>query len=149
MIRACLLVSGLLFCMNMALARELTAAEKQCLAQIRAEVAFITSRVELIHREYEDKLDDAGLTRYESGEYSTPGLLDNSIRKYRLALVDDLRVYPQRYQQQLQAGQRGCLAEQLKIQGIGMIREFELNWSRALDKARQNAEYFRRLEQMN
>lgn len=135
--------------MNMALARELTAAEKQCLAQIRAEVAFITSRVELIHREYEDKLDDAGLTRYESGEYSTPGLLDNSIRKYRLALVDDLRVYPQRYQQQPQAGQRGCLAEQLKIQGIGMIREFELNWSRALDKARQNAEYFRRLEQMN
>ena len=133
----------------MAASRDLSVSEQQCLAQIRAEVSFITSRVNLIHREYESKLEVTGLAEYQSGEYSTIGLLDNSIRKYRLSLMGDLKAYPQRYQWQLAAGNRQCPVDQLKIEAVSMIRDFEMNWARALDKAQQNASYFRRLEQMN
>lgn len=136
-------------CVRPGLAQELSTREQQCLAEIEAEVAFITSRVELIHDEYEKKLETAGLQQFQSGDYSTIVMLDNSIRKYHLSLVRDVRRYPQLYRQQLQTGNRNCPAEQLKLQGIGMIHSFERDWTQALEKARQNAEYFQRLEQMN
>ena len=143
------LALGFFVCVQTCAARELSAREQQCLAAIEAEVAFITSRVELIHGEYEEKVQLTGLENYQSGDYSTITWLDNSIRKYRLSLVIDVRSYPQRYKKQVQTGSQHCPAEQLKVQGIGMIHDFEKSWSQALEKAQQNADYFRRLEEMN
>jgi len=128
------------------------ASRTQCLDQIRAESEFIVSRINFVHRSYEKQLSDSGLGQFQSGDYSTSTMLDNSIRKYHHKLVQKILDYPIQYSSRLRgvqrAGKGSCLARQLHEQAVGTIHEFELSWEHALKSARANADYFRHLDGM-
>ena len=69
------------------LASGMSAQQVACLSQIKDETDFIISRINLIHRGYEKQLKHTALGKFKSGDYSTIGLLDNTIRKYHRKLV--------------------------------------------------------------
>lgn len=133
-----------------ALARGLTAQQSRCLSQIRNETDFIISRIDLIHRDYEQKIKRTDLGKFKSGDYSTVGLLDNSIRKYHRTLVKRLKKYPFQYRKRIRKShhksEKPCLAEQLRDQSVGTIREFELSWEKTMRKAKDNASYFKQVD---
>ncbi len=131
-------------------ARGLTAQEATCLSQIKDETDFIVSRINLIHRDYEKQVKHTGLGKFKSGDYSTIGLLDNTIRKYHRKLVKRLKGYPFRYQTGIKASRqkpsKACLAKQLRNESVGTIHEFELSWQKALQEAEKNASYFQQID---
>lgn len=134
------------------LAQDMSAREAKCYHRIKNEADFILSRINLIHREYENQVKHSGLARFKSGSYSTSQLLDNTIRKYHRRLVHQIRNYPIRYATRLRQGQHlqhpTCLASSLQDESVGTIHEFELSWQKALRQARNNARYFKQLNGM-
>lgn len=130
-------------------AQELSPREAECLSQIKAEADFIVSRINLVHREYEDQVKHSGLGKFKSGGYSTVRLLDHTIRKYHRRLVHKIENYPFRYERGLKSGHRYCLAQELSDESVGTIHEFELRWQKTLREARKNARYFKQLDEMN
>lgn len=148
------LVSALLLMMApQVFARGMSAQEVECLSQIREETDFIISRINLIHSGYEKQLKRSPLVQFKSGDYSTIGLLDNTIRKYHSKLVHQFKNYPLRYQARIKAshysGSRRCVAQQLRDESVGTIHEFELSWQKALRQAEQNASYFKQVDGIN
>ena len=116
----------------------------------RHETDFIISRINLIHRGYEKQLKHTALGKFKSGDYSTIGLLDNTIRKYHRKLVKDLKAYPFRYRRRIKAahgaGSKHCLADSLRNESVGTIHKFELGWQKALQEAKKNASYFQQVD---
>ena len=139
----------LLLFVHHAFARGLSAQEAVCLSQIKDETDFIISRINMIHKGYEEKVKQSDFAKYKSGDYSTIGLLDNTIRKYHRKLVRKYKKYPFRYQSKIQAsnhtGSSHCFAEQVRVESVGSIHEFELSWERALEQAEKNASYFKQV----
>jgi len=131
-------------------ARGLTAQEATCLSQIKDETDFIISRINLIHHDYEHQLKQTSLGKFKSGDYSTIGLLDNTIRKYHRKLVKRLKGYPFRYQARIKGSSpkasKACLAERLRNESVGTIHEFELSWQKVLQEAEKNASYFQQID---
>lgn len=135
------------------LARGLTAREVECLREIRDEADFIVSRIDLINHDYEKQIRHSALGKYKSGDYSTIGLLDNTIRKYHRKLVRQYKNYPFRYKTRVKAsprtGSRHCLVQELRNESVGAIHQFELGWQKTLEKARKNASYFQQIDDMH
>lgn len=138
---------------TMVQAQEMTARESACYGRIKQEADFIVSRINLIHRDYENRLKHSGLGRFQSGSYSTRKLLDNTIRQYHRRLVHRIQNYPIRYTDRLRHRQHRkpprCLAGKLQNEAIGTIHQFELSWQKALRQARKNARYFSQLDGMH
>jgi hypothetical protein len=136
-----------------AFARGMSAQEAVCLSQIKDETDFIISRINMVHKGYEEKVKQSGLAQYKSGDYSTIALLDNTIRKYHRKLVRKYKKYPFRYQKKVTAsshsGSTHCLAEQVRVESVGSIHEFELSWQRAFEQAQKNASYFTQVGDIN
>ena len=134
-------------------ARELMPQEKQCLKQIREEADFILSRIDVVHQEYENKIKATGLTDFKSGNYSTIGLLDNTIRKYHRDLVHKVKSYPFNYKAKIsnskQKRKKRCMADKLQADAVGTIHGFELHWQKAFRQAEKNANYFRNVDSLN
>ena len=132
------------------LASGMSAQQVACLSQIKDETDFIISRINLIHRGYEKQLKHTALGKFKSGDYSTIGLLDNTIRKYHRKLVKDLKAYPFRYRRRIKvahgAGSKRCLADSLRNESVGTIHKFELGWQKALQEAKKNASYFQQVD---
>jgi len=135
-----------------AFARDMSPQEAVCLSQIRDETDFIISRINLIHTDYEKQLKQTALGKFKSGDYSTIGLLDNSIRKYHRKLVHKFKKYPFRYQAKIKAshrsGSKRCLADQLRTEAVGTIHGFEISWQKALEQAEKNASYFQQVDEL-
>lgn len=148
-----LLPMFLLLVSQYAFARDLSPQEVVCLSQIRHETAFIISRINLIHTDYEKQLKHTAVGKFKSGDYSTIGLLDSTIRKYHRKLVHKFKRYPFRYQAKIKAshrsGSKRCLADQLRTEAVGTIHEFELSWQKVLEQAENNASYFKQVDGMN
>lgn len=121
-----------------------------CLSQIRDEADFIISRINLIHRDYEQQVKHSAFGKFKSGEYSTTGLLDNTIRRYRQKLVKRLKDYPFRYRDTIKSSRHAagkhCLAGMLHSESVGTIHEFELSWQKVLREAEKNAGFFQRID---
>ena len=136
-----------------ALARDMTTRQAECYGRIKQEADFIVSRINLIHRDYESRLKRSAIGGFKSGQYSTTRLLDNTIRRYHRKLVRRLKNYPFRYEASLRGAQGSkhapCLARKLQNESVGTIHEFEVSWQRAFRKARDNARYFRQLDNMH
>lgn len=134
-------------------AREMSAQEAACLSQIREETDFIISRINLIHRNYEQQLKHSALGKFKSGDYSTIALLDNTIRKYHRRLVRRLKDYPFRYRDKIadahRSGRKRCLADRLRNESVGTIHKFELSWQKVLHAAEENAGYFQEMEDIH
>ena len=136
-----------------AFARGMSAQESVCLSQIKDETDFVISRINMIHKEFEQQVKHSSLAKFKSGDYSTIGLLDNTIRKYHRKLVHQIKKYPFRYRAKIQASNRPasnrCLVEQVRIESVGRIHEFELSWQRAIEQAERNASYFKQVDDIN
>jgi hypothetical protein len=150
--KRCLFTVLLLLSAGSVLARGMTAQEVECLSQLQDESDFIVSRINLIHSSYEKQVEDSHLAKFKSGDYSTIGLLDNTIRKYRRKLVHQIKNYPFRYEAKIQASHRAvskrCLVKQLRDESVGTIHEFEISWEKTLKQAQRNASYFQQLDRL-
>ena len=143
----------LLLLVQHAFARGMSAQEAVCLGQIKDETDFIISRINIIHKGYEDQVKKSEFGKFKSGDYSTIGLLDNTIRKYRRKLVHKYKKYPYRYKADIKSSHRKaskpCLVEQLRIESVGSLHEFELSWQRAIEQAKKNAGYFKQVDDID
>lgn len=150
--KQCLLAMLLILASLPAWAKGMSSRDAKCIRQIKEEADFIISRINLIHRDYENRVKHSALGHFRSGDYSTIKLLDNTIRKYHRRLVHQIKNAPLRYQARLKAGHHTkhalCLAQKLRDESVGTIHEFELSWEKALRQANKNARYFKRLDEM-
>jgi len=149
-VKKCMLAVLLLLESSLVLARGMSTQEAECLSRIKDETDFIISRINLIHRDYEKQVKDSAIAKFKSGDYSTIGLLDNTIRKYHRKLVHRYKNYPFRYKSRIKtsrhAGSKQCLVDELRYESVGAIHEFELSWRKALHQAKQNARYFKQMD---
>ncbi|MBI1422455.1 MAG: hypothetical protein GC149_03240 [Gammaproteobacteria bacterium] len=150
--KTCMLALLLLLESSMALARGMTTREAECLSQIKDETDFVISRINLIHRDFEKQVKQSAIGDFKSGDYSTVGLLDNTIRKYHRKLVHRFKNYPFRYRAKINSSKSGrsraCLAEELRTESVGAIHDFELTWQETLRKAEKNVIYFQQLDEL-
>jgi hypothetical protein len=151
--KKCMLAVLVLMCSTQVLARGMSTQEAVCLSRIKDETDFIISRINLIHRDYEKQVKDSAFAKFKSGDYSTIGLLDNTIRKYHRKLVHQYKNYPFRYESRIKAmrhaGSKHCLVDELRGESVGSIHEFELSWQKALRQAKKNAMYFKQMDDIN